>query len=222
MLLSPSQENYLKAIYKLQEDDGIATNQALAAIVEATPASVTNMLRKLTDTGYAEYEAYQEATLTSAGRNQAVALVRKHRLWEVFLVDKLQYDWDAVHALAEELEHIGGDELINRLDAFLEHPAFDPHGDPIPNAKGVVRVRQHAIAASEATVGYTFVVCGVKDSSSLFLQHLDKLNIALGKAYTLKECLEFDRSAVWTEQGGALTNVSNEVAKNVLIQLTDA
>ncbi len=222
MLLSPSQENYLKAIYKLQEDDGIAINQALAAMVEATPASVTNMLRKLTDTGFVEYEAYQGATLTSAGRNQAVALVRKHRLWEVFLVDKLQYDWDAVHALAEELEHIGGDELINRLDAFLGHPGFDPHGDPIPNAKGVVRARQHAIAASEASVGGTFVVCGVKDSSSLFLQHLDKLNIALGKAYTLKECLEFDRSAVWTEQGGTCTNVSNEVAKNVLIQLTDA
>ncbi len=221
MLLSPSQENYLKAIYKLEAREGIATNQSLAALVEATPASVTNMLRKLMDAGFVDYEAYQGATLTAAGRNEAVTLVRKHRLWEVFLVEKLQYDWDAVHALAEELEHIGGDELINRLDAFLDHPEYDPHGDPIPNAKGVVRARQHAIAASEAKEGDVFVVCGVKDSSSLFLRHLDKLNIALGKAYTLKECLEFDRSAVWLEQEGALTNISNEVAKNVLIQLTD-
>ena len=169
MLLSPSQENYLKAIYKLQEDDGIATSEALAAMVEATPASVTNMLRKLTDTGYVEYEAYQGATLTSAGRNQAVALVRKHRLWEVFLVDKLQYDWDAVHALAEELEHIGGDELINRLDAFLGHPGFDPHGDPIPNAKGVVRARQRAhLRRAKPRWVAEFVVCGVKDSSACF------------------------------------------------------
>ena len=218
MLLSPSQENYLKAIYKLQEDDGIATNQALAAMVEATPASVTNMLRKLTDTGYVEYEAYQGATLTSAGRNQAVALVRKHRLWEVFLVDKLQYDWDAVHALAEELEHIGGDELINRLDAFLGHPGYDPHGDPIPNANGIVRVRQHAIAASEASVGNTFLVCGVKDSSSLFLQHLDRLGIELGKRYALTERLEFDRSMVWQADTGQTTTVSQEVVSNVLIQ----
>lgn len=217
---SPSQENYLKAIYKLQAKRGIATNQELAALVQATPASVTNMLRKLMEAGWVEYEAYQGATLTSSGRNEAVTLVRKHRLWEVFLVEKLHYDWDAVHALAEELEHVGGEELINRLDAFLEHPAYDPHGDPIPNSKGVVRVRQHAIAASEAKEGDVFVVCGVKDSSSLFLRHLDKLNIALGKVYTLKECLEFDRSAVWVEQEGVLTNVSNEVAKNVLIQLT--
>ena len=115
------------------------------------------MLRKLMDSGFVEYEALR-ATLTAAGRNEAVTLVR-HRLWEVFLVEKLQYDWDAVHALAEELEHIGGDELINRLDAFLDHPAYDPHGDPIPNAKGVVRV-QHAISANEAKEGDVFVVCG--------------------------------------------------------------
>lgn len=221
MRLSSSQENYLKAIYKLEVGDGIATNQSLAALVEATPASVTNMLRKLTEAGWVEYRAYQGATLTPSGRNEAVTLVRKHRLWEVFLVEKLHYDWDAVHSLAEELEHIGGEELINRLDAFLEHPAYDPHGDPIPNAKGVVRIRQHAIAASEAVVGDRFVVCGVKDSSSLFLRHLDKLSICLGKAYTLIDLLEFDQSAVWTEKDSALTSVSNEVAKNVLIQLTD-
>ncbi|MAI23942.1 MAG: iron-dependent repressor [Crocinitomicaceae bacterium] len=221
MRLSSSQENYLKAIYKLEVGDGIATNQSLAALVEATPASVTNMLRKLTEAGWVEYQAYQGATLTPSGRNEAVTLVRKHRLWEVFLVEKLHYDWDAVHSLAEELEHIGGEELINRLDAFLEHPAYDPHGDPIPNAKGVVRIRQHAIAASEAVVGDRFVVCGVKDSSSLFLRHLDKLSICLGKAYTLIDLLEFDQSAVWTEKDSALTSVSNEVAKNVLIQLTD-
>mgnify|MGYP001434387186 CR=1 FL=1 len=220
MRLSSSQENYLKAIYKLEVGDGIATNQSLAALVEATPASVTNMLRKLTEAGWVEYQAYQGATLTPSGRNEAVTLVRKHRLWEVFLVEKLHYDWDAVHSLAEELEHIGGEELINRLDAFLEHPAYDPHSDPIPNAKGVVRIRQHAIAASEAVVGDRFVVCGVKDSSSLFLRHLDKLSICLGKAYTLIDLLEFDQSAVWTEKDSALTSVSNEVAKNVLIQLT--
>ena len=220
MPLTSSQENYLKAIYKLEVGEGIATNQALSASVEATPASVTNMLRKLMEEGLVKYEAYQGAMLTKSGRNEAVKLVRKHRLWEVFLVKKLHYDWDAVHALAEDLEHIGGAELINRLDAFLDYPQYDPHGDPIPNEQGEIRARQHAFAASEASVGTKFVVCGVRDSSSLFLRHLDKLNIRLGKNYELIECLEFDRSAVWSEGADSYTNVSSEVAKNVLIQIT--
>ena len=218
MEISVSQENYLKAIYKLASRDGVASNQAIASVLESTPASVTNMLRKLTEMGWVEYEAYRGATLTAAGSKRALELVRKHRLWEVFLVDKLQYDWDAVHPLAEELEHIGGEELVNRLDAFLGHPQYDPHGDPIPDSEGNIRKRQHVIAASELNVGEDFVVCGVRDSSSLFLQHLDKLGIELGKRYALTERLEFDRSMVWEAETGHTTTVSQEVASNVLIQ----
>lgn len=218
MELSVSQENYLKAIYKLANREGVASNQAIASMLASTPASVTNMLRKLTELGWIDYEAYRGATLTSAGRRRAIALVRKHRLWEVFLVENLHYDWDAVHTLAEELEHIGGEELVNRLDAFLGHPEYDPHGDPIPDKQGNIRPRKHVIAASEARVGEAFTVCGVRDSSSLFLQHLDKLGIELGKAYVLDERLVFDQSMVWRAQSGESTTVSQEVANNVLIQ----
>ena len=168
--------------------------------------------------GWIDYEAYRGATLTAAGSKRALELVRKHRLWEVFLVDKLQYDWDAVHPLAEELEHIGGEELVNRLDAFLGHPQYDPHGDPIPDSEGNIRKRLHVVAASELSVGEDFTVCGVRDSSSLFLQHLDKLGIELGKRFGLTERLEFDRSMVWRAESGQTTTVSQEVASNVLIQ----
>ena len=196
MEISVSQENYLKAIYKLASREGVASNQAIASVLKSTPASVTNMLRKLTEMGWIDYEAYRGATLTAAGNKRALELVRKHRLWEVFLVDKLQYDWDAVHPLAEELEHIGGEELVNRLDAFLGHPQYDPHGDPIPDSEGNIRKRQHVMAASELNVGQDFAVCGVRDSSSLFLQHLDRLGIELGKRYALTERLKFDHSMV--------------------------
>ncbi len=218
MEISVSQENYLKAIYKLASREGVASNQAIASVLESTPASVTNMLRKLTEMGWIDYEAYRGATLTAAGNKRALELVRKHRLWEVFLVEKLQYDWDAVHPLAEELEHIGGEELVNRLDAFLGHPQYDPHGDPIPDSEGNIRKRQHVMAASELNVGQDFAVCGVRDSSSLFLQHLDRLGIELGKRYALTERLEFDRSMVWQAESGQTTTVSQEVASNVLIQ----
>ena len=218
MEISVSQENYLKAIYKLASREGVASNQAIASVLESTPASVTNMLRKLTEMGWIDYEAYRGATLTAAGNKRALELVRKHRLWEVFLVEKLQYDWDAVHPLAEELEHIGGEELVNRLDAFLGHPQYDPHGDPIPDSEGNIRKRQHVMAASELNVGQDFAVCGVRDSSSLFLQHLDRLGIELGKRYALTERLEFDNSMVWQAASGQTTTVSQEVASNVLIQ----
>lgn len=218
MEISVSQENYLKAIYKLASREGVASNQAIASVLESTPASVTNMLRKLTEMGWIDYEAYRGATLTAAGNKRALELVRKHRLWEVFLVDKLQYDWDAVHPLAEELEHIGGEELVNRLDAFLGHPQYDPHGDPIPDSEGNIRKRQHVMAASELNVGQDFAVCGVRDSSSLFLQHLDRLGIELGKRYALTERLKFDQSMVWQAESGQTTTVSQEVASNVLIQ----
>lgn len=218
MELSVSQENYLKAIYKLEAREGVASNQALSTALDSTPASVTNMLRKLTDTGWVDYAAYQGATLTRDGRSRAVQLVRKHRLWEVFLVEKLHYEWDAVHTLAEELEHVGGVELVNRLDAFLGHPSYDPHGDPIPDEKGHMRSRPDVISSVEAEEGSAFVVCGVRDSSDVFLRHLDKLNIELGKRYTLSERLDFDGSMIWKDEDQARTILSQEVAANILIQ----
>jgi DtxR family Mn-dependent transcriptional regulator len=135
MEISVSQENYLKAIYKLASREGVASNQAIASVLESTPASVTNMLRKLTEMGWIDYEAYRGATLTAAGNKRALELVRKHRLWEVFLVEKLQYDWDAVHPLAEELEHIGGRNWSIAWTHFWGIPNTIPTATPFPIAK---------------------------------------------------------------------------------------
>lgn len=219
MEVSVSQENYLKAILKLEHHEGIATNQALAQSLEATPAAVTGMLRKLLDEGWVEYEAYHGARLTRSGKRHALSTVRKHRLWEVFLVEKLDFPWDSVHALAEELEHIGDENFIDRLDAFLGRPAFDPHGDPIPDAKGNMRERNGLIAAHSVRVGQAFTVCGVADSSSEFLRHLSELGVELGGRFEVHKRFEFDGSLEWLRADGMRLVLTRAVAEKILIQL---
>ena len=132
-----TEENYLKAIYKLHEDkpDKINTN-AIAGLVDTAPASVTDMLRKLADKKLIRYAKYQGVSLTATGKKAAVSVIRKHRLWELFLVEKLGYSWDEVHEIAEQLEHIHSDSLVSRLSTFLGNPRMDPHGDPIPDENG--------------------------------------------------------------------------------------
>ena len=219
MEVSVSQENYLKAILKLERAEGIASNQAIAQNLESTPAAVTGMLRKLCDEGLVEYEAYQGAKLTQVGEQHALSTVRKHRLWEVFLVDKLSYRWDAVHDLAEELEHIGDEIFVDRLAAFLGHPLFDPHGDPIPDALGNIRERKDVVFSSEALAGMKVSVCGVSDSSDEFLRHLNRLGIELGSIYHAVERFDFDGSMEWTNDDGERVLVSSGVAEKILIQI---
>ena len=219
MEVSVSQENYLRAILKLERAEGIASNQAIAQNLESTPAAVTGMLRKLCDEGLVEYEAYQGAKLTQVGEQHALSTVRKHRLWEVFLVDKLSYRWDAVHDLAEELEHIGDEIFVDRLAAFLGHPLFDPHGDPIPDALGNIRERKDVVFSSEALAGMKFSVCGVSDSSDEFLRHLNRLGIELGSIYHAVERFDFDGSMEWTNDDGERVLVSSGVAEKILIQI---
>jgi len=219
MEVSVSQENYLKAILKLEASDGIATNQAISQTLDSTPAAVTGMLRKLLDEGWVEYEAYQGARLTQSGRKHALSTVRKHRLWEVFLVDKLKFPWESVHALAEELEHIGDVELTNRLDVFLGRPAFDPHGDPIPDAEGRIRERKHVVNAATIGVGTSFSVCGVTDSSAEFLRHLNQLDVELGNTYEVIKFFDFDGSYQWSHHRAGTTMVSREAAAKILIQV---
>lgn len=219
MEVSVSQENYLKAILKLEASEGIATNQAISQTLDSTPAAVTGMLRKLLDEGWVEYEAYQGARLTQSGRKHALSTVRKHRLWEVFLVDKLKFPWESVHSLAEELEHIGDVELTNRLDVFLGRPAFDPHGDPIPDSEGRIRERKHVVNAATIGIGTSFSVCGVTDSSAEFLRHLNELDVELGNAYEVTKYFDFDGSYQWSKDGSGMTMVSREAASKILIQI---
>ena len=143
MTVSTTEENYLKAIYKISErNNNLASTSAISAELNTTAASVTDMLKKLSNKALINYQKYRGVSLTKEGGSLATALIRKHRLWEVFLVDKLHFSWDEVHDIAEELEHINSAALIERLDAFLEYPKFDPHGEPIPNKDGKIMLRR--------------------------------------------------------------------------------
>lgn len=214
-----TEENYLKAIYKLseKEKDGITTN-SIAELLNTKAASVTDMLKKLSEKKLINYQKYQGVSLTEKGLKVAINIVRKHRLWESFLVDKLAFKWDQVHYLAEELEHINSDELIDRLEKFLGYPKFDPHGDPIPDQHGKF-TSPKAKLLSELPIGKTGIMTGVVDHSSSFLQYLDKLGLNLGKSLSVTEKFDFDHSVTITLDGKSHIHVSHEVAKNILVSI---
>lgn len=216
-MLTYSEENYLKTIFHLSftEEGGISTN-AIAAKIETKASSVTDMIKKLNEKKLVEYQKYQGVTLTEEGLLAAKMIVRKHRLWEVFLVEKLAFNWDEVHDVAEELEHIKSEKLINKLDAYLGYPTEDPHGDPIPNAKGEIK-KIHKILLSAASVGQTVICVGVKDSSSEFLQYLDKQKIALGTTIDIIEIEPFDQSFLVKIHHSTLT-ITKKIANNLFVQ----
>lgn len=217
---SVAKENYLKAIYKIQQDEGLATNQAIAEHLHSTPAAVTGMLRKLMDDGSVKYEAYQGAILTEAGEHVAVSTIRKHRLWEVFLVDKLKFGWEDVHHWAEELEHIGDVNFTNRLDHFLGSPQTDPHGDPIPDEHGHFSEAEVTILSSKAEVGQRIQIKGVIDSQTTFLKHLDELGIGLGMCFLVSKHFDFDGSFEWIFEGNEeAVMVSNPTAENLMVRI---
>jgi DtxR family Mn-dependent transcriptional regulator len=178
--MTTSEENYIKVIYHLSlvSPKGVNTN-AIAGMLVTKASSVTDMLKKLADKDLVSYQKYQGVTLTESGLLSAKMIVRKHRLWEVFLVEKLNFSWDEVHEIAEELEHIQSEKLINKLDEFLDFPTFDPHGDPIPDKNGSVK-KVDKLLLSEAKIGQDYQCVGVKDTSVSFLQFLDKQKISLG------------------------------------------
>ncbi|RKF04082.1 DtxR family iron (metal) dependent repressor [Tenacibaculum lutimaris] len=217
MMFSQSEENYIKTIYHLEADfkKGISTN-AIAKKLDTKASSVTDMIKKLSEKDVVTYKKYQGVTLTDFGKKTAANIVRKHRLWEVFLVDKLNFSWDEVHEVAEQLEHIKSPKLINELDAFLDYPKRDPHGDPIPDKEGNLQVIEKSLLSTlkENEIG---VCVGVDDSSSEFLRFLDKQGVALGKQIKVKEKEPFDGSLV-IEMDGKTLSVSNKIASNLYIQ----
>ncbi|MEN9335189.1 MAG: putative metal-dependent transcriptional regulator [Bacteroidota bacterium] len=213
-----SEENYIKVIYHLAQvsPKGVTTN-AIAGTLDTKASSVTDMLKKLADKNWVAYQKYQGVSLTESGLQKAKMIVRKHRLWEVFLVEKLGFAWDEVHEIAEELEHIQSEALISKLDDFLGFPTVDPHGDPIPNAKGEM-VKEERIVLSEAQLLQTYRFIGVKDSSAGFLQYLDKQKIALGAEIRIVEKEEFDASLVVEHQGKTIA-LSQKIAENLFVKL---
>ena len=212
-----SEENYLKAIYHLQLDtnEGISTN-AIAQKLLTKASSVTDMIKKLSDKKVVVYKKYKGVTLTNLGKKTGANIVRKHRLWEVFLVEKLNFSWDEVHEVAEQLEHIKSPKLINQLDVFLGFPSYDPHGDPIPDADGNLKTIEKSLL-STLSKNESGICVGVNDSSSEFLQFLDKKGITLGKKIIVLEKEEFDNSLSILIDEKKLS-ISNKIANNLYIK----
>jgi DtxR family transcriptional regulator, Mn-dependent transcriptional regulator len=222
-----TEENYLKAIYALTQKSGGATEafqeepipvntNAIAERVSTKAASVTDMLKKLADKQLINYQKYQGVTLTEAGKKAALNIIRRHRLWEVFLVDKLGFGWHEVHHLAEELEHINSDELIDKLATFLGNPQVDPHGDPIPNHAG----QMHHLSAdrlSETALEQVVMMTGVLEHSSAFLQYLDKIGLTLHTEIIVQEVNDFDQSLLVCINRKKNIFISHEVARNILV-----
>jgi len=194
MMLSATEENYLKAIFKLSEKnaENITTN-SIAGEIRTAAASVTDMLRKLAEKKLIHYEKYRGVQLTKKGRGAAVMLIRNHRLWEVFLLEKLGFTWDQVHEVAEEMEHVRSPLLIARLEKYLGYPKYDPHGDPIPDAKGNIHYHKE-VSLIELKAGEKGRVVGVVEQSTHFLQYLDKINLAINSIIEVIEMNNYDNS----------------------------
>jgi DtxR family Mn-dependent transcriptional regulator len=216
-MMTHSEENYLKAIYHLtvQLEAEVPTN-AIAEMMETKASSVTDMLKKLSEKSLINYIKYQGVSLTEKGMHAAKMIVRKHRLWEVFLVEKLSFTWDEVHDIAEQLEHIKSEQLINKLDDFLGNPTEDPHGDPIPDAQGKI-TKTEKLLLSELAESETAICVGVKDSSADFLQYLNKQKIALGAVIKVLGRENFDASLHLIINDTPLT-VSSKIAGNLYVK----
>jgi len=212
-----TEENYLKTIYKFSAttNKGVSTN-TIASKLNTKASSVTDMLKKLAAKNLIDYKKYYGVTLTNKGKQIALSIIRNHRLWEVFLVEKLNFKWDEVHELAEELEHVKSEKLINNLDAFLNFPTNDPHGDPIPNKNGKIK-NLKMINMSQLKTNEEGVFVHVKDSSDKFLKYLSKNQLEIGKKIKVIEIEPFDNSFKITYDDQQLI-LSESVAKNIYIQ----
>ena len=213
-----SEENYLKTIYHLTSTvEGEISTNAIAEKMETKASSVTDMLKKLSEKDWIHYKKYQGVSLTDKGQWAAKMIVRKHRLWEVFLVEKLHFAWDEVHDIAEQLEHIKSEQLINKLDNFLGNPTKDPHGDPIPDSNGKI-ITIEKVLLSEVLPNQKCQCVGVKDSSAAFLKYLDNNHIALGTSIKMLSEEEFDLS-LKIEIDGKQIVISNKIGCNLYVKL---
>ncbi|MEZ2335496.1 metal-dependent transcriptional regulator [Mucilaginibacter sp. RCC_168] len=213
-----AEENYLKSIYHLSMDaENVSTNQ-IAASLNTKASSVTDMLKKLADKTLINYTRYQGVSLTPSGEKIAINIIRKHRLWEYFLVEKLKFKWDQVHDMAEEMEHISSVELIDRLDEFMDYPQHDPHGEPIPDCNGRFTASE-LTPVSALSVNDSGTISGVRDHSSSFLQYLEKQQLTLGKRISIIEIVEFDHSMIIQMENKKEIHISREAANNLLIAL---
>lgn len=216
---SQSEEDYLKALYHLEMDfDAVSTN-SIADYLDMKPSSVTDMLKKLAEKKFINYQKYKGTSLTKKGKLIALSIIRKHRLWETFLVDKLGFGWDQVHIIAEQLEHIKSEELIENLDNFLGNPKYDPHGDPIPNKDGEIEKMNQKLLV-ELKASQKGIITGVKKGTASLLNYLDKEKIKLGDFIEVIEILEFDGTYIVEINKRKLT-FSEKICQNLLLETND-
>ena len=216
-MLSFAEENYLKTVFHLSDNGkkSVSTND-LADAMQTKAASASDMIRKLAVKNLLQHEKYRGVQITETGRKEALRLIRKHRLWEVFLVEKLYFNWDEVHEVAEQLEHIRSPLLVERLDNFLGNPKYDPHGDPIPDANGEYAPKPK-IQLSTLPVGKKATIVAVKDTGSLFLQYLDKIGAYIGATVYLKDRVEYDGSVQIQIDDNNELFISRDAADNLMV-----
>lgn len=217
MELSYTEENYIRVIYNLSNGgQQVVSTTSLATHLGTSPAAITDMVQRLHQKELITYQKYQGVNIAPLGKIEAMQILRRHRLWEVFLVKKLKFTWDELQEVTEELEHIQSKLLIDRLDAYLEHPSYSPHGEPIPDTNGQIKM-QPQVVLSQLEVGSTGVVVAVKDDSAMFLQYLTRKHIYLGATIKILEKIAFDQSMEISIDGGTNVNISLKVSDNLLI-----
>jgi DtxR family Mn-dependent transcriptional regulator len=216
---SQSEEDYLKALYHLEMDFNAVSTNSIAEYLDMKPSSVTDMLKKLSEKKFINYQKYKGTSLTKKGKLIALSIIRKHRLWETFLVEKLGFGWDQVHTIAEQLEHIKSDELIENLDNFLGNPKYDPHGDPIPSKDGNIEKMNQKILV-ELKASQKGIITGVKKGTASLLNYLDKEKVKLGDSIKVIEILKFDGTYIVEINKRKLT-FSEKICQNLLLETYD-
>ncbi len=216
-MFTVAEENYIKAVYHLQQEQEMVSTNALSAELQTRPASVTDMLKKLKTKRIISYEPYHGVKLSNEGKKVALGVIRKHRLWEYFLVDKLQFGWDEVHEVAEELEHISSMKLIDKLDAFLGYPKFDPHGDPIPDSKGRLASQQQE-QLSGISINKTVEITAVGSQSSELLELLKHKGLQMGTRLEVKKIFDFDGSLELKIKHQQIVTISRDLASVLFVK----
>lgn len=214
---STSEENYIKAIFHLQKEEGIVTTNELSRELKTRPASVTDMMKKLKAKKLLQYEAYRGFRLNNEGRKVALNIIRRHRLWEFFLAEKLKFTWDEVHEVAEELEHVSNKKLIDKLDEFLGFPRVDPHGDPIPDQEGRIESSRQ-VCLKDLPLNKLATVSHVSDQSTGILELLKHKNIGMGTKLEIKKKFEFDHSMEIKTGRMPVFTISEQLAKNIFVK----
>ena len=219
-MITLSEENYLKAILSINlETKNIVSTNEIAGVLNTSPASVSEMIKKLEEKNLVDYEKYKGVSLSKSGEKLALEILRKHRLWETFLVNKLEFSWSEVHDVAEQLEHVKSKKLTNKLDHFLNYPKFDPHGEPIPSKNGIISPTKRVLL-SEVPIKTNGIIMGVSTDESEFLDYLTQLNFKIGSKIKILDIILFDKS-MKIQIGDKIEQISEEVTNNIHIKVIE-